>query len=103
MAQLHRIVQINRAQHPGQFVFDANPDVQKHSAGDVCHHIRRRSTNDLRLANIKSEIEAIIDHILIRVGYDHVAEGKIDRGGLVGRLQRGVDRGGRRPSGCSRP
>ncbi len=94
MSESQWILAEDRAGHPGQLVLGADPDLHEHTVAGVGHHIGRGATDHARLPDVERELEPL-GNIAIRVSDDYVGKRKVDRGPLVGRLERGVD-GGRR-------
>ena len=98
VAQMLRVVAIDRAQHARQLVVGADPDLHQHVLVDERHHVGRDAADHLRLADVERDLEPVGD-ALVRIRHDDVGEREVDRRGVERRLQRGVDRRRRRGDG----
>src|SRR5262249_32661071 len=75
-----------------QFVLSPYPRLYEYAVVDICYHVRCRSAYHLGLPNVIGERHPL-RHLLVRVGDDPVGKGEVDRGGVVGLLQRCINRG----------
>ena len=71
VAQVRQVIAVYPAYHPGQFILGADPYLYEHVVVGKCHHVGRRSADDLGLADVKGQDQPI-GQSLVRVGYHHV-------------------------------
>ncbi len=95
VAQAQRIPAKDGAQHARQLVLGADPDLHEHIVVDQGHHVGRRSADDLGLADVEGDGQAL-GECLVGIGKHHIAERKVDCRAVESRFECGIDRRRRR-------
>src|SRR5208283_4342252 len=89
-----RVVEINRVDYTGQFVFRADPHLRKDSIAGKGHDVRGNACDDFGLADVIGMFQTR-SHIAVRIGDDYVGKWKVDPRGMEYRFQGLIDcRGG---------
>jgi len=93
VTQVIGVVEINRVDYTGQFVFRANPHFRKDSISGKRHNVRGNACDDLGLADVVGMLQTG-SHVAVWIGDDYVGEGKVDSRRMENRFEGLIDCGG---------